>query len=204
MSTKRLSLTEPTKKLELPMPYKKESPKKESPIVNVDLEGLKVGLDNLPYVDKLFLVWISSVQQQCVQAEFKESMICQRMADFFPDLSGVGSYLSGETKSLNIGTDLTPQTFELYYTLLKRTRLYRLFVLSVSGVLAAGVGAKYALRKWTNYIETRKSTPQQEKTEKSILRTKDVKSAERLISSPKSNPKPKSKSKHKSKHKSKK
>lgn len=198
MSTKRLSLAEPTKKLELPMPYKKESPKKESPkkessAMNVELEGLKVGLDNLPYIDKLFLVWISSVQQQCVQAEFKESTICQRMADFFPDLSGVGSYLSGETKSLNIGTDLTPQTFEPYYTLLKRTRLYRLFVLSVSGVLAAGIGAKYALRKWTNYLEKRKSTPRQERMEKSILRTKNVKSAKKLII------KSKSKSKHKSK-----
>jgi hypothetical protein len=192
MSIKRLSLSEPTKILELPMPMpsKKQSPKKQPLTTSADLEALKVGLDNLSYMDKLFLVWISSMQQQCANAEARTT-ICQQMNDIFPDLSGIGSYLSGETTTLNLGIDLNPQTFEPYYTLLKRTRIYRLFVLSVSGVLATGIGAKYALRKWTHYIETRKSTPQQEKMEKTILHTKDIKSAKKLIS--KSNSKRKSK-----------
>jgi hypothetical protein len=68
----------------------------------------------------------------------------------------------------------TPQNFERQYAILQRTRLYRLFVVAVGSLIAAGFGVKYAIRKWTEYMEKRKGTPSQRSLEQKVLKQPSV------------------------------
>ena len=135
---------------------------------------LKEAVDGLPFLDQLFLSWVGSLQQQCNDQTDPRKILppfqalCKKMNTVFPDMTGFASYLSKKTDFITVKE--TPEDFAEHYAVLQRTRLYRLFITSIGALIAAGLGVKYAVRKWTEYIEKRKGTPSQRKLETQVLK----------------------------------
>lgn len=94
-------------------------------------------------------------------------ILCQKITNVFPDMIGLASYLSKKTNYIPVNE--TSKDFEYQYSILQRTRLYRLFTVAVGALISAGFGVKYAIRKWTSYIEKRKGTPSQRNLEQNVL-----------------------------------
>lgn len=135
---------------------------------NKSQKDLQNFADNLPYMDQLFLIWIGSLQSQCKTPSVSSNVLCQKLAELLPDMTSLALYLYGTHKSIDVKD--SPEDFTRHYEILKRTRMYRLFVVSVGSLLAAGLGVKYAIRKWTEYMEKRKGTPEQRKLENQVVK----------------------------------
>ena len=115
-----------------------------------------------------------------------DRMLCRTVKEQFPDFTGIAVYLSrGGINNLPSGLSFDDVGRKInlsdYTEILRRTRLFRLFVLSVGGLLMLGLSVKYALRQWTKYLAHRKKSPAQVRAEKRIVQQRNPRRAAKWI-----------------------
>ena len=138
-------------------------------------------VNDLPKIDKLFIIWIGNFQNRCRSVQ-EPSRLCQ----LFPDMTAMALFLEGKRDHIYI--EESEEDFKRMWTVVHRTALYREFVIVITGALAVGMGLRYALRKWGEYVAKRKGNPEQRQLENRVMK-------------PRSKPKTKSQSRIKSKSK---